>query len=126
MLACFEGNTVHVRDVEQAYLQADIEGTPTWVVLPQELWTPEMFRMKCPVVKLKRALYGHKNSGVYWQRYCEKQCKKAGFEAVPGDNWPSVYRDNKRKLLLIVYVDDMKLAGPKHEMDAAWERLGKI
>ena len=47
--SCFQGCTMEGRDVEQAYLQAKLEGTPTYVMLPQELWTPEMFKMKCPV-----------------------------------------------------------------------------
>ena len=65
-----------------------------------------------------------KNSGVYWQRYCGRQCKAAGFEQV-SENWPSVYYDYKRHILLVVYVDDMKMAGPKVELASAWERLGE-
>ena len=49
LLACFPGNTVEGRDVQQAYLQADMEGTPTYIALPKELWTPAMHQMKCPV-----------------------------------------------------------------------------
>ena len=48
-----------------------MEGTPVYVMLPEELWTAEMWKMKCPVVRLTKALYGHKNSGVYWQRSCD-------------------------------------------------------
>ena len=101
-----------------------MEGPPVYVCLPEELWTPEMKKMRCPAVRLKKALYGHKNSGVYWQRYCEKQCIAAGFSPI-SENWPSVYYDKKNDLLLVVYVDDMKMAGPEHAMAEAWERLGK-
>ena len=83
LLACFPGNSVEGRDIQQAYLQAEMEGTPTYVVLPEELWTPEMYEMKrkggSPVFPLRKALYGHKNSGAYWQAFCDKQCKEAGF-----------------------------------------------
>ena len=41
-----------------------------------------------------------------------------------GGKWPSVYTDNNH-MLLIVYVDDMKLSGPKEFMDETWERFGK-
>ena len=37
MYACFPGHTVQGRDVEQAYLQAEMEGTPVYVMLPEEL-----------------------------------------------------------------------------------------
>ena len=46
LLASLPGNSVEGRDVQQAYLQAEMEGTPTYVVLPEELWTPEMYEMK--------------------------------------------------------------------------------
>ena len=87
-----------------------MEGTPVYVMLPEEFWAEEMWKMKCPVVRLKKALYGHKNSGVYWQRYCDERCREAVFTKV-SDNWPSVYTDGNG-MLLIVYVDDMKLSGP--------------
>ena len=104
-----------------------MEGTPTYVVLPEELWTPEMYEMKrkggSPVFPLRKALYGHKNSGEYWQAFCGKQCKEAGFLPI-SDNWPCAYYSDKGQLL-IVYVDDMKLAGPLELMAETWERLGK-
>ena len=46
LLSCLPGNWVEGRDVQQAYLQADMEGMPTYIVLPKELWTPEMYDMQ--------------------------------------------------------------------------------
>jgi hypothetical protein len=60
-------NTVQTRDVEQAYLQADMKGSPVYIMLPQELWTDDMWKMDCPVFRLEKALYGHKHSGNYWR-----------------------------------------------------------
>lgn len=51
---CFDGNTVQGRDVEQAYLQADMEGPPVYITLPRELWADKMKSMRDPVVKLER------------------------------------------------------------------------
>ena len=65
LLSMMPGNIVEGRDVAQAYLQAEMEGPATYVVLPKELWTPEMHKMRCPVLLLEKALYGHKNSGAY-------------------------------------------------------------
>ena len=77
--------------------------------------------MTCHLFRLERALYGHTHthSGVFRQRYCHKQCLKAGFELL-SENWPGVYWNPDSKLMLDVYVDDMKLAGPTHEMEKAW------
>ena len=66
--------------------------------------------MKDPVVPLKLALYGHPDSGGIWERHCETELKKVGFEAVLTDIWKSVFYHPTRKLLLVVYVDDFKLA----------------
>ena len=46
-----------------------------------------------------------------------------GYERV--HEWPSVFWHPVRRMLLIVYVDDMKLAGPKEHMVTTWEALGK-
>ena len=114
---------MHTRDAEQAYLQADMKGTPVYIMLPQELWTDDMWKMDCPVFRFEKALYGHKHSGKYWQEFCHEQCLKADF-ALISESWPCVYWNEKLKLLLIVYVDDMQLSGPVAGMAEAWARLG--
>ena len=101
-----------------------MEGTPTYIVLPKELWTAEMHNMKCPAFRLEKTFYGHKNSGAFWQRFCNEQCLKAGFVPI-SDNWPCAYWNNETQQFLIVYVDDMKLAGPKHLVEQAWAKLGE-
>ena len=72
LLSCLPGNGVDGRDVQQAYLQADMEGTPTYIVLPKELWTLEMYKMNCPVSRLEKVLYGHKNADAFWQMFCNE------------------------------------------------------
>ena len=52
-------------DAEQAYTQAKLGGTPTWIRLPADRW-PQSWRdrdLKDPVVPLRLALYGHPDSG---------------------------------------------------------------
>ena len=49
--SCFPGHGVQARDVEQAYLQAELGGPPVYIMLPRELWTPEMHSMKGLVVR---------------------------------------------------------------------------
>ena len=36
-----------------------------------------------------------------------------------------MYWDPNKRLLLIVYVDDMKLAGPAEHLEDGWKRVGK-
>ena len=42
------------------------------------------------------------------------------------ENWPSVYFDEKTKMLLIIYVDDLLLSGPKELMEPTWAKLGDV
>ena len=54
--------------------------TETWVILPPEC-RPKAWGNKyhCPVVRLKKALYGHADSGGYWERHCDSGLQKVGF-----------------------------------------------
>jgi hypothetical protein len=79
------------------------------------------------VVPLLRALYGHPESGGWWERHAEKGIFAAGFKAVP--EWKSTYFHKRLKLLLTVYVDDFKMAGPKSNVKEGWklpQGIGKI
>ena len=62
---CFPGHGIEIADAEQAYIQADLKGTETWVCLPPEARTKDMDAMNLnrPVVRLRKALYGHPDSG---------------------------------------------------------------
>ena len=47
---------------------------------------------------------------------------KVGFAAV-GEAWPSCYMHAQLQLLLVVHVDDFKLAGPEANMAEGWRLL---
>ena len=38
-------------------------------------------------------------------------------------NWPSCYMHEQLKLMLMVYVDDFKLAGPEANLTAGWKKI---
>ena len=82
--------------------------------------------MKDPVVPLKLALYGHPDSGKIWERHCETELRKVGFEAVLTDIWKSVFYHPTKKLLLVVYVDVFKLAGPKQNIKEGWGLISSV
>ena len=117
-----EGHGVEVADAEQAYILAELGGnTPTWVELPRNRWPVSWSHMKRPVCRLRLALYGHPDSGGHWERRCERYLQAAGFE--PVREWRSVFWHKKLKTLLVVYVDDFKMAGPTKSLPEAWRLL---
>mgnify|MGYP003892569001 FL=1 len=70
---CAPGHNVEVADAEQAYIQADLRGPPTWVCLPRDAWPEKWIKkgFRNPVCRLKKALYGHPDSGTFWEEHCE-------------------------------------------------------
>jgi len=60
--------------------------------------------------------------GTMWEYHCDKAVKEVGFVAV-GPEWPSTYYHKEMKLLLVVYVDDLKMAGPETSMKQGWAVL---
>ena len=75
---CIEGHTIEQADAEQAYVQAVVKGTPTYVRIPKHQWPASWEGMHDPVVPLELALYGHPESGVYWERKPIQSIRKEG------------------------------------------------
>ena len=116
---CMKGNEAQQCDAQQAYVQSELGGTETWISLPKilrpEWWAPE------PVRILKLALYGHPDAGGYWERHCEEHLTSIGFVPVP--DWRGTYWHPELKLLLMVYVDDFKMAGPSANFAKGWSMI---
>ena len=79
-----------------------------------------------PVCPLRLALYGHPDSGGIWEKHCTKQLKSAGWVPVLPDIWQSIFYHPELDLLLVVYVDDFKMAGPKDNLGKGWEGISKV
>ena len=79
--------------------------------------------MEDPVVPLERNLYGHPLAGMLWERPFEKILLKYGWEKV--SNWECLFVHREKGLFLSVYVDDIKLAGKKQNLDPMWNVLNK-
>ena len=71
--------------------------------------------MEDPVVPLERNLYGHPLAGQLCERQFEKILLKYGWEKV--SNWECLFVHREKGLFLSVYVDDIKLAGKKQNID---------
>ena len=78
------GHVLETADAEQAYIQAEMKGTPTWVCLPpdQRPTSWEKLNLRRPVCRMRMALYGHPDSGTLWEEHCDAHVKKVGFEAL--------------------------------------------
>ena len=121
-----QGHTVELADAVSAYTQTTLKGdVDTWVRLPKSRWPDKWHQMglKDPVCRLRLALYGHPDSGGYWEEHCNEKLTIAGFSPIP--NWRSTYWHEELKLLLVVYVDDFKLAGPKESIPIAWDLISQ-
>ena len=121
---CLPGHGVKLADAIQAYIQAVLTGPPCWVELPEDAWPDDIdFRKyRRPVVRLVKALYGHPDSGTMWEQHCDRKVRELDFVPV-GEEWPSMYFHKKLQLLLVIYVDDLKLAGPEENLTKGWEML---
>ena len=58
-----------------------------------------------------------------WERQFEKILLKHGWEKIP--NWECLIVHREKGLFLFVYVDDIKVAGKKHNIDPMWKALNK-
>ena len=105
-----DGWATEVADAEQAYVQADMKGTSTWVCLPPNQRRGKAANMTQPVYNLKKALYGHPDAGTFWEEKCDQHVRKVGFEPV-GEEWPSCYVHKRMNLFLVIYVDDFQDVG---------------
>ena len=121
------GHSVKLADAIQAYIQAKLKGPLCWVELPTDAWPPEIqyWKFRRPVVRLDKALYGHPDSGTMWEQHCDKKVQEIGFKPI-GEEWPSMYFHDELKLLLVIYVDDLKLAGPSENLAKGWEMLRTV
>ena len=96
-----------------------------WIRLPRHKWPKSWSSMEDPVVPLERNLYGHPLAGLLWERQFEKV---QNIEAWMGENSKlgmSLFVHREKGLFLSVYVDDIKLAGKKHNIDPMWKVLNK-
>ena len=79
--------------------------------------------MEDPVVPLERNLYGHPLARLLWERQFEKIPLQHGWEKV--SNWECLFVHTEKGLFLSLYVDDIKLAGKKQNIDPMWKVLNK-
>ena len=95
-----------------------------WIRLPRHIWPKSWSSMEDPVVPLERNLYGHSLAGLLWETQFGDILQQYGWEKVSNCECLCVHRE-KRVILICVYVDDIKLAGKKQNIDPMWKVLNK-
>ena len=122
-------------DAVSAYTQVKMEDAPKllkipksecpdiWIRLPRHKWPKSWSSMEDPVVPLKRNHYGHPLAGLLWKRQFEKILLQHGRENV--SNWECLFVQREKGLFLSVYVDDIKLAGKKPNVEPMWKLPNK-
>ena len=112
MLTNYKKKKIQNRSVQTfGFVYHDTNGLKSWS------------SMEDPVVPLERNLYGHPLAGLSWERQFEKFLLKHGWEKIPNCECLFVHRE--KGFFLSVYVDDIKLAGKKQNLDPMWKVLNK-
>ena len=94
-----------------------------WIRLPRHKWPKSWSSSEDPVVLLERNLYGHPLAGLLWERQFVKILLKYGWEKV--SNLECLFVHRETGLFFSVYVDDIKLAGKKQNINPLWKVLSK-
>ena len=123
-----EGNCTWVADCVKAYLQADLldqDAETTYVCFSEELWLPSWKGVyRRPTVPMRKALYGNPQAAAFWDMHLKQVLLgDLGLQAV--DSRPSVYLCPQTKLLVVVYVDDVLISGPRIHQQKFWDSLKK-
>ena len=113
-------------DAKQAYTQALFQGVETWVRLPRNRWPKEWEGFEDPVCPLMLALYGHPDSGGIWENHCASQLEGNGWVQVLPEIWQSIFCHPDPELLLVIYVDDFKMAGPQGNLKKGWANISSV
>lgn len=118
------GNKITVADAIKAYVQSLLKSKdPTYIEMPKHLVPDKYKHINRPCFRLVRALYGHPEAGGHWERHLTAIVKALKGAAIP--NHPSCFWFAETRLLLIIYVDDLLLAGPAEAHDEFWKLLEK-
>lgn len=103
--------TIRQRDVVLAYLNGELE---------EELYMEQpdgSARDETKVCRLRRALYGLKQSGRVWNHKIHTELLRLGLIQLPSE--PCVYvlsaQGGKARIVIAIYVDDIIIAGPDAE-----------
>lgn len=119
-LAVQKGLKLHQMDVTTAFLNGELE-KEVYMRQPEGFTVEGQEHLVC---KLKRSIYGLKQSPRCWNSVLDGKLKKMGFVQTASD--PCLYVSPDEMLIIAIYVDDILLAGESDErMDEVKQALSK-
>ena len=121
--SCVDGITKEA-DIVQAYPKAPLGGDPVWVSLPKRVMPAAWQAMTKPVVPLKRTLYGLQRAGFDFGIWLREILLSKAWRWIRDIGDTSLYV--RGSVLLAVYTDDLKFAGPRTEVESAFHELHKL
>jgi hypothetical protein len=104
-IAAVRRYTVHQMDVKTAFLNGELE-EEIYMEQPEGAEVSGKERL---VWKLRKSLYGLKQAPRVWNEKLDAYLKEVGFRRCESDH--SVYVNESLKVILLVYVDDLLIAG---------------
>lgn len=109
-------------DVKMTFLHGDLE-EDIYMKQPQGFIVPGKENMVC---KLKKSVYGLKQAPRKWYKKFNSFMSNSGFNRCNGDHCCYIKRLDTSYIILLLYVDDMLVAGPNmHEISNLKEQLSK-
>lgn len=99
--------------------QADIVTAYLAASLKEEIYLrppPGIAELKDKKLKLKKCLYGLKQSGREWNHLAVKALEDVGFSKCHADESIFIWREEKEICMVLLYVDDFAMAGSKQSM----------
>ena len=114
---------IKIEDAHKLLKVPKSECPDIWIRLPQHKWPKSKSSTEDPVDPLERNLYGHPLAGLLWKRQFEKILLITVGRRFP--NWECFFVHREKGSILSVYVDDIKLAGKKQNIDPMWKILNK-
>jgi len=107
-LAASQGWCIHQMDVKTAFLQGNLK-EEVYMEQPHGL---EKKGEEAKVCKLKKSIYGLKQSPRAWYERLEMELRSWGFKRFESDHSVFVRGNGQDQVILAVYVDDLIISGP--------------
>ncbi|KAL0355515.1 UNVERIFIED_CONTAM: Retrovirus-related Pol polyprotein from transposon TNT 1-94 [Sesamum radiatum] len=116
---------MQLMDVVTTYLYGSLD-TNIYMRIPEGLKMPEALKSKprhMYSIKLKRSLYGLKQSGRMWYNRLSEYLIKKGFCHNPISPCLFIKKTESRFVIIVVYVDDLNIIGSPEDIQQAVDYL---
>lgn len=124
-LTVTKGLQMRLMDVVTAYLYGSLD-TDIYMKVPEGLKLPENHKPREMLsIKLKRSLYGLKQSGRMWYNRLSEYLLKEGFKNNQISPCVFIKRSQSGFAIIAVYVDDLNIIGTPNELERTAKYLMK-